>query len=70
MLGHEGLRAGVEVVDEDHGVVGEGLGREHLLQCLIVRLINIHFNVQGDTEECLKPPVDLDLRCSAILSGQ
>ena len=30
VLGHEGLRAGVEVVDEDHGVVGEGLGREDL----------------------------------------
>ena len=32
VLGHEGLRAGVEVVDEDHGVVGEGLRGEHLEQ--------------------------------------
>ena len=32
MLLHHGLRVGVEVVDEDDGVVGEALGREHLTE--------------------------------------
>ena len=27
-------------------------------------------NLQGDTEEWWKPPIDLDLRSSAILPGQ
>ena len=30
VLGHERVRARVEVVHEHHGVVREGLGREHL----------------------------------------
>ena len=41
MLGHERLCAGVEVVHKDHGVVREGLGREHLSQGDQVRVAQL-----------------------------